>query len=149
MDNDEKRISNLLQLINVSERRIILEKSNIDKYKSELKQLKNIKNKEIFKKFAKTLLKINNSTKSITKSTTKPTTKSTTTKTKTAKTKSTTTKTKTTAKKGRKKTVTVVIMKKALKTHNIKFSSKMKKNELESLIKKHCLVRYCESQIKN
>ena len=145
MDNDEKRISNLLQLINVSERRIILEKSNIDKYKSELKQLKNIKNKEIFKKFAKTLLKINNSTKS----TTKPTTKSTTTKTKTAKTKSTTTKTKTTAKKGRKKTVTVVIMKKALKTHNIKFSSKMKKNELESLIKKHCLVRYCESQIKN
>ena len=65
MNNDDKRIENLLQLINVSERRIILEKSNIDKYKSELKQLKNIKNRKIFTKFAKNLLKTKDSKKQI------------------------------------------------------------------------------------
>ena len=64
-------------------------------------------------------------------------------------TKSATKSTTKSAKKGRKKTVTVDIMKKALKTHNIKFSSKLKKNDLGALIKKHCLVRYCESQVKN
>ena len=133
MNNDEKRIQNLLQLINVSERRIILERSNIDKYKSELKSLKNIKNKKIFTKFAKSLLK-NNKSNTKSRSTTK---------------KTTTTKTKSATKKGRKKIVTVAIMKKALKTHNIKFTSKLKKNDLGALIKKHCLVRYCESQVKN
>lgn len=135
MDNDEKRIQNLLQLINVSERRIILERSNIDKYKSELRSLKNIKNKKIFTKFAKSLLK-NSKPNSITNK--KSITKS-----------KSNTKSKSTTKKGRKKTVTVAIMKKALKRHNIKHSSKLKKNELVALIKKHCLVRYCESQVKN
>ena len=138
--NIDERLTNLNQLLIVSERKIILEQKNRDRIKNEISKLESAKNINVFKKIRKKVISEmtksssnKSSAKKITKKTSKKVTKPRTTNSNQTKLK--------------KKKITNKIMKDALKKNNIKFSSKSNKAQLEELIRKHCLVRYCESII--
>ena len=50
-----------------------------------------------------------------------------------------------TKKEGKKKSITISIMKRVLTSEGIKYKTSMKKNELLSLVRKHNLVRKCST----